>query len=148
MKKRNMLKIPESSQEVIYFTNRILENEGSVKAWARKKKCHKCGKALMGKPLDEKTGRPKLRAKEYVCHNCGYTEEKSAHENTLKLEAVYICPKCKKHGEATTEYKRKTFMGVPSFIISCQHCSEKIPITKKMKKPKKKGAAPEDDDDE
>jgi len=147
------VKIPESSEEVIYFTNRILDNEGSAKAWAHKKKCPKCGKVKMGKPLDEKTGKVKMRAKEYVCPNCGYSEEKKKHEESLTLEAVYICPKCRKHGEATTEFKRKTFMGVPSFVITCQHCGEKIAITKKMKNlKKKKGSAAEeadsDDDDE
>ena len=54
------------------------------------------------------------------------------------MEATYTCPHCGKEGEGSTTYKRKSFQGVPSFIIVCQHCNEKIAITKKMKKPKKK----------
>ncbi|MBU1621993.1 MAG: hypothetical protein KJ597_00295 [Nanoarchaeota archaeon] len=127
------LKIPETMDQCLYFTNR-----GSILAWAYKKECPKCKKAKMGKPVDEKTGKVKIRAKEYVCPECGYTEEKQEHEESLTLEATYTCPKCGKEGESTAQYKRKNYLGVPSFVIECQHCGEVMPLTKKLKEPKKK----------
>ena len=62
------------------------------------------------------------------------------HEESLNLEAKYTCPECKKDGESTVLYKRKSFMGVPSYVVECQHCKAKIPVTKKLKAIKKKGA--------
>lgn len=131
------LKIPESMEECLYFTNRNNE-DGRLLAWVYKKDCPKCKKAKMGKPVDAKTGKVKIRAKEYVCPACKYTEPKPEHEESLTLEAQYTCPHCGKEGESTTVYKRKSFKGVKSYVIECQHCSEKIPITKKLKALKKK----------
>jgi predicted RNA-binding Zn-ribbon protein involved in translation (DUF1610 family) len=128
---------PESMDELIYFTRRAIGN-GKVMAWVYRKECPKCHKAKMGKPVDPKTGSAKIRAKEYTCPECGFTEEKVAHEESLMLEAKYTCPHCGKEGTATTEYKRKTFEGVPSYVVVCEHCSGKIGITKKMKEGKKK----------
>ena len=122
--------------EVIYFTNRTLENNGKIKAWAFKIDCPKCGKAKMGKPVEK--GKVKIRAKEYVCPACGYTEEKVEHEAKLKVDVIYTCPFCGHQGEAQTDYKRKTYQGVPSQVFICEVCGEKIAITKKMKKPNKK----------
>jgi len=129
---------PKSMDEVLYFTNRTLENEGKIKAWAYKKDCPKCEKGKMGKPIDPKTKKPKIRAIEYVCPSCGYTESKKVHEDSLTLDAIYTCPSCKKEGEGSTAYKRKSYLGVQSFIVECEHCGEKLPITKKLKTPKKK----------
>lgn len=141
------LKMPNSMEECLYFTNRSLD-KGSIIAWVYKKVCPKCKKAKMGKPVEK--GKIKMRATEYVCPNCGYSEEKKAHEESLMLEAQYACPKCGREGESTAEYKHKSFQGIPAFIITCQHCSEKIALTKKMKKlkGKKKGADEDLDDDE
>ncbi len=142
-----MVKYPNDMSEVIYFTNRAIEPNGNAKAWAFKVKCEKCNIGMMGKPVEN--GKVKIRATEYVCPNCGFTEEKSLHESKLTLTVVYTCPYCQNSGDTTTEYKRKSFDGVKAFIITCQKCQKKIGITKKMKKPKK-GAAPEeavDDDD-
>ncbi len=142
------LKIPTSIDQVVYFTNRA-KDKLRIKAWTYKKVCPKCKKGLMGKPIDPKTGKRKIRATEYICPECNYSEEKKAHEESLTLEAQYTCPACGKSGESTCVYKRKTFMGVPSYIITCQHCSEKIPITKKLRDPKaKKGAAATDEEDD
>ncbi|MFW6013584.1 MAG: hypothetical protein ACOCQG_00260 [Candidatus Nanoarchaeia archaeon] len=130
------LKEPESAEEVVYFTNRALENEGRVKAWAYRIYCPECKKALMGKPVEK--GKIKRRAKYYICPECEYNESDKEHEAKLTLEVVYKCPHCSNEGETTTEYKRKTFQGVPSFIFKCLECGQKIGITKKMKT--KKGA--------
>ena len=130
------LKEPESMDEVVYFTRRSLEPKGKIIAWARKVKCPKCKKALMGKPIEK--GKVKIRAKEYVCPNCGYTEEKLEHEKSLEVSIKYVCPYCDNEGEATTPYKRKTWMGAPAFVFQCSACNEKIGITKRMKAPKKK----------
>ncbi len=130
------LKIPDSMEDCLYFTNRSLEPKGNVLAWVHRKLCPKCKKAKMGKPVEK--GKVKTRAEVYVCPACGYSEEKIAHEESLTLEAKYTCPKCGKDGESSAPYKRKAFMGVPSFVVDCQHCGEKIPLTKKMKNIKKK----------
>ena len=128
------VKEPESMEDVIYFTRRSI-GDGKVMAWVYKKECPQCHKAKMGKPVDK--GHVKIRAKEYVCPECGFTEEKKQHEESLTVEAKYTCPHCGKEGEATTECKRKSFEGVQAYVIECEHCGGKIGITKKMKKGKK-----------
>ncbi len=136
------LRMPESMAECLYFTNR-----DNVIAWVYRKECPKCHKAKMGKPVDDKKGSVKTRAKEYVCPKCGYTEDKATHEATINIEAQYTCPSCGKEGESVAPYVRKNFKGVPSYIVECVHCKEKIPITKKLKKLKGKKAKEELDDD-
>ena len=135
------LRMPESMNECLYFTNR-----DDVTAWVYRKTCPKCKKAKMGKPVVK--GKVKTRAEVYECPACQYTEEKIAHEESLVIEAQYTCPKCKKEGESTGQYKRKPFMGVQSYIVECQHCQEKIPITKKLKKIKSKKAKVDEDLDD
>ncbi len=122
--------------ECIYFTNRSIgtskgNGEGQVIAWAYRKTCPKCKTAKMGKPVVK--GKVKTRAAEYTCQACGYAEEKEQHEESLTLEAMYTCPACGKEGEGSGQYKRKNYQGVPSYLVECQHCGEKIPITKKLK---------------
>lgn len=134
-----MVKEPESMDECFYFTNRILEKgKGNVIAWVLKPKCPKCEKGIMRKPLDTKTGKVKIRAKEYACPECGYTVSKEEFEPKLKMNIIYKCPYCGNQGEAETEYKLKSFQGVKAYVFSCDKCGEKIGITKKMKEPKKK----------
>ena len=126
------LKIPESMDQCIYFSNRAIgEGEGKITGWVYRKECPKCHKATMGKPVVK--GKVKIRAKEYVCPECNFTEEKLEHEASLTLQAVYTCPHCDKEGEGTTPYVRKKYQKIMSFLIECQHCGEKIPITKKLK---------------
>lgn len=127
------LQPPETMDECLYFTNR-----GDILAWVYRKECPQCHKAKMGKPVDKKTGKVKTRAKEYVCPECGYTEELIAHQESLQLEATYTCPECGKEGESTAPYKRKSYQGIPSFVVECQHCQATMPLTKKLKEPKKK----------
>jgi len=126
-----MVNEPESLDECVYFTNRTLEPGGHARAWVYKIDCPECGKAKMGKPVEK--GKVKIRAKEYVCPNCGHKEEKPEHEGKLTVEVKYKCPHCGNEGEATTPYKRKTFNGVPSYVFECGACHKKIGITKKMK---------------
>lgn len=135
------LKIPESATECLYFTRRSLDNDGSAFAWVYKIDCPECGKAKMGKPVEK--GKVKIRAKEYVCPKCSFTEEKNSHEARCNLDIIYKCPKCHHEGEATIPFVRKRVQLVnektgkkkaaDSFVFNCDKCSEKILITKKMK---------------
>ena len=129
--------MPESMEECFYFTNRKIEEKGNAISWVLKPMCPKCRKAKMGKPVNEKTGKVKSRAKEYVCPECKYTVDKEEFEATLTMEIEYICPYCGNEGEATTDYKLKSFKGTKAYIFTCEKCNEKIGITKKMKAPKK-----------
>ena len=124
------LKVPNSMDECLYFTNRLIGDK-QVIAWVYRKQCPKCKKAQMGKPVVK--GKVKSRAEIYVCPSCSYTEEKIAHEESLMIEAQYTCPSCGKEGESVGQYKRKTYKGVSSFLVECVHCKEKMPISKKLK---------------
>lgn len=130
------LKIPDSANKCLYFTNRTLDPDGKAIAWVEKELCPKCKKAKMGKPVEK--GKVKIRAKEYVCPECGYTEEKKEYEGSCELKIIYTCPFCQHEGDATVPYIRKKFEGVDAFVFECESCQKKIAITKKMKKPKKK----------
>ncbi len=130
--------MPKSMDECLYFTNRSIGENGNILAWVYRKPCPKCKTGKMGKPVDPKTGKVKSRSTEYICPECGYTEEKKEHEESIKLEAKYTCPECGKDGEGTCVYRRKKYKGVDSYLIECEHCHEKIPVTKKLKEIKKK----------
>ena len=130
------LKKPASVEECVYFTNRIM-GEGRAIAWVFRKQCPKCKKGIMGKP-QKKGGKLDKKADHYDCYSCGYQESNEQVENNLIVNVEYKCPHCGNEGEATTEYKRKTFEGVPSYVFECQKCRKKIGITKKLKEPKKK----------
>jgi predicted RNA-binding Zn-ribbon protein involved in translation (DUF1610 family) len=133
------LKQPESMDELIYFTRRTLEPKGRLNAWAFKKMCPKCKKALMGKPVEK--GKVRIRALEYECPACKYVEEKLLHEDSLTVCVEYTCPSCSFVGEAEIPYKRKTWQGVKAFIFECGKCKTQIGVTKKMKAPKQKKGA-------
>ncbi len=126
------LELPESMDNLIYWTNRSID-EGKATVWVDKQPCTKCGKAKMGKPVDAKTGKPKIRAKEYVCPNCGFTVEKVEYEDTLEACALYTCPECKHKGECTVPFKRKSVKGVQTLRLNCEKCGANIDVTKKMK---------------
>ena len=133
------LKEPESMDECFYFTNRTIEDgKGNAMSWVFRPDCPKCGKAKMGKPVDAKTGKVKTRAKEYVCPACHYEVPMEEFSDTLIMNIKYTCPYCGNEGEATTQYKLKTFKGVKAYVFECSKCKEKIGITKKMKEIKKK----------
>jgi len=137
------LKKPESMDECVYFTKRAID-DGSVTAWVFRGDCPECGKAKMGKPRDEKTGKVKIRAKEYLCPECGYTVEKEEYEGTLTACIEYVCPHCKYKGEIEVPFKRKKVrifdvetqkkVSADAIVFECGKCKEKINVTKKMKK--------------
>jgi len=131
------LKLPEDMDKLVYLTRRKTDSGKSI-AWVEKCACDKCKKGLMGKPKNPKTGRPKIRSTTYVCDQCGHEEEKKAYEETLQANVIYDCPHCKKSGEQTVPFKRKSIAGVQTLRISCDSCGGNIDITKKMKEPKKK----------
>jgi predicted RNA-binding Zn-ribbon protein involved in translation (DUF1610 family) len=122
--------------ELVYYTNRDIGN-GEVRCWVFREKCPKCGKALMGKPRDEK-GNVMVRAKEYVCPNCGFRMGAKEYEDTLTANIEYTCPNCGKKGEVQVPFKRKNVNGVQTLRFNCQFCNAQIDITKKMKEIKKK----------
>lgn len=128
-----MLQRPESMDECVYFTNRSID-EGHATAWVFRKECPKCKKGMMGKPVEK--GKIKVRAKEYVCPECGYTVDKEEYEPTLECNVAYTCPECKHEGEATVPYKRKNIKGIPTIRIQCESCNCNIDITKKLKEKK------------
>lgn len=143
------LRQPESMDELVYFTNRSLDGgKGSIRVWAFKQACSKCGKAIMGKPRDSK-GKVKTRANEYVCPSCGHAVEKAAYEASLTANAEYSCPSCSHSGEAQIPFKRKNIEGIPTLRFQCSKCSANLDVTKKLKEKKRKGAAAsaEADDD-
>ena len=131
-----MLKKPESVEECVYFTNRIIDS-GRAMAWVSRKQCPKCKKGIMGKP-QKKGGKIDKKADHYVCYSCGYQESSEQFENSLAINVEYKCPHCGNEGETTSEYKRKRFEGVPSYVFECQKCNRKIGLTKKLKSTKKK----------
>jgi predicted RNA-binding Zn-ribbon protein involved in translation (DUF1610 family) len=137
------LKLPESMDECVYFTNRSLLDDkdkpsGKIICWVPRVNCLKCKKALMHKPMDEKTGKYKVRATEYICPSCKNVEQKKEHEARLSANAIYTCPACHKEGEGTVPFARKTYMGVKAIVFSCSHCKAPIAVTKKLKDLKKK----------
>jgi len=136
------LQEPKSMDECVYFTNRLLGN-GKIRAWVFREQCPKCGKGLMGKPRDPKTGRAKIRSEEYVCPSCSHTVEKGEYEDTLTVNIQYTCPHCSHSGEAQESFKRKKVQrideetgkksSVDAVRFQCQKCGKNIDITKKMK---------------
>jgi len=142
-----VLREPATIEECIYFTNRSI-GKGKVKAWVNKTKCPTCQKGIMGKPRDPKTGKPKIRAKEYICAECGFTIEGKAYEEALTASIMYTCPHCLHQGEIEFPFKRKKVKikaeeidtekvgkekTVDSLRFNCQKCGKSIDITKKMK---------------
>ena len=142
------LKKPSSAEECVYFTNRTFELDASLRAssqagsgramaWVLRKECPKCRKDVLKKP-SAKSGKPDKKSPIYVCKSCRYEEKNEDVENSLVINVDYKCPHCGNEGETTTEYKRKNFEGVPSYVFECQKCKKKIGLTKKLKIPKKK----------
>jgi len=134
-----MVTEPESMDELVYFTKRA---DPKVRTWVYKGDCPECGKGKMGKPRGP-DGKVKIRAKEYVCPECGCTKEKQEYEETLTAEIAYTCPKCGNEGEAEIPFKRKRVQllneetgkkkAADALVFHCDKCEEKMLVTKKMK---------------
>lgn len=133
---------PKSMDECVYFTNRVLD-KGKIRCWIFREKCPKCGKSLMGKPKDPKTGKPKIRAEEYQCPDCKYTLSQQEYEDSLTANIQYTCRYCNHSGELQAPFKRKKVKilnevemkskMIESLRFQCQKCSKNLDITKKMK---------------
>lgn len=135
---------PKSMDECVYFTNRNLNEKGKAKCWVFKEKCPKCGKGLMGKPRDLKTGKVKIRAKEFKCPECNYTVAEQEYEDSLTANIQYACRYCNHNGEIQVPFKRKKVKifdeeedmkgkMIESLRFQCEKCGKNIDITKKMK---------------
>ncbi len=125
------LKLPDSMDDLVYWTNRAI-GEGKATVWVYRKDCPKCKKAKMGKPEND-TGGVKIRATEYICPACKYSVEKTEYEESLDACAIYTCPTCKYEGECTVPFKRKSVKGVHMLRLQCTKCKGNIDVTKKMK---------------
>ncbi len=136
------LRFPESMDECVYFTRRKIKENGKIVAWVFKEKCPQCGKALMGKPKDPKTGKTKIRAKEYVCPQCKHTEGQE-YEDKLTTSIQYTCQHCNHEDETQVPFKRKKVsvfdeekqkkVSVDVIRFQCGKCKQNIDIAKKMK---------------
>lgn len=136
------LRFPESMDDCVYFTRRKIKESGQVVAWVFKEVCSKCGKGIMGKPKDSKTGKVKIRAKEYVCPECNHTEGQE-YEDKLTTNVQYTCPNCKNEAETQVPFQRKKVrvfdeekqkkVSVDVIRFQCSKCANNIDITKKMK---------------
>ena len=137
-----ILKEPTSTEECVYFTNRII-GKGKVRAWVLKEMCPKCKEGLMGKPKDPKTGKIKIRADNYECPKCKYSAKIGEYEGTLTCSINYTCPHCSNEDGIQVPFKRKKVQILDEETKSkktadvirfqCQKCSQNIDITKKMK---------------
>ncbi|MEM4267948.1 MAG: hypothetical protein QXK37_03880 [Candidatus Woesearchaeota archaeon] len=124
---------PENMDDLVYYTNRSI-GSGSAKVWVYRQPCPKCGKAKMGKPVEN--GKVLIKAKEYLCPACGYIVEKMVYEEGLYAQAKYKCPECGFEGECIVPFKRKNINGVLTLRLKCEMCEANIDVTKKMKEPK------------
>lgn len=134
---------PKSMDECVYFTSRVLPNNGKIRAWVLREQCPKCQQGLMGKPLDKKTGRPKIRSELYECPKCKYQAPLQEYEDTLTISTLYTCPNCNHHDETQQPFKWKkgkifneeSGKQATANVIrfSCNKCKKDLNITKKMK---------------
>jgi len=138
-----VLQEPSSMEECVYFTNRVLPNNGKIRAWVLREHCPKCKQGLMGKPLDPKTHRPKIRSDLYECPKCKYSAPIQEYEDTLTISILYTCPHCNNKDESRLPFKWKkgkildTETGkerTANLIkFQCSKCKKELNITKKMK---------------
>ena len=134
------LKEPQSMDECVYFSNRILGEKGKARVWVFREKCPKCNEGLMGKPLDAKTGRPKIRTKEFQCPKCKYSLPQEEYEDSLNANIQYTCPHCQNKDELQISFKRqKVRIENPetgkkktkqAIRFQCSKCSKNIDIIK------------------
>jgi len=128
------LKRPSSMKELVYYTKRNLDT-CKAEVWVFKEYCPKCKESLMQKPT--------LRAKEYVCINCGHSVEAEKYEGTLVANIDYTCHHCGHSGEKEQPFERKRVqlivpvsgkkLAANAVQVICEKCGGKINITKKLK---------------
>jgi len=87
----------------------------------------------MGKPVDPKTGKVKVRSTNFVCPNCGREESKAVHEKKLVMQIRYTNQTGKEWKSATTEYKLKTWQGMKAYVFVNEFTGEKMGVTKRLK---------------
>jgi len=132
---------PKSMDECVYFTRRN-DKDGKVVVWVFRSACTKCHEGLMGKPIDAKTGKFKIRSPEYVCPKCGFKLNEEEYEETLTACIKYECS-CGYNGEMEIPFKRKKVMrldeesgkkkAVDALVFECEKCKKKFYVKKKMK---------------
>jgi transcription elongation factor Elf1 len=123
---------PEDMSNLVYFTNRKL-GDGKIMAWAERPDCPECQEAQLSKP-EKKTGPgPNTRAKKYTCNNCDFEMHEDDLREVCTLKATYTCPHCGEEGESTGEYERTKYQGTKAYVLECEHCDGRLPLTKKMK---------------
>lgn len=124
---------PESMDDLLYFTNRKLPDGTRIIAWVERQTCAECGEADMGKPINEKTGKPKIRSSKYVCPECGHEEPKKQHEENCDIQIQYTNPEGTEKKTTTTKYKRRTWHGMKAFVFHNEFTDERFGITKRLK---------------
>jgi predicted RNA-binding Zn-ribbon protein involved in translation (DUF1610 family) len=129
---------PDSIDDILNFTNRKLPDGTKIVAYVPRQICPECKKADMGKPINEKTGRPKIRSKTYECPECGYEEPKQSHEDSCEVIVQYTNPEGTELKKTTASYERKTWRGMKSIIFHNEFLDERFGITKRMKTKKDK----------
>jgi len=130
------LERPKSMSELVYYTRRADEQNKS-ELWVFRGPCPKCGKGLMGKPVNPKTGKVMSRADEYVCHDCNYTIGAEEYRDTLDANISYTC-KCGHSGGIKVPFKRnKVSILNPktgkkkrkmALVFNCSKCNSEIII--------------------
>jgi len=130
------LQRPESMSELVYFSRRA-DNQGKQEVWVFRGPCPECGNGKMGKPKNPKTGKAKIRAKEYVCPECNHTAEKEEYEDTLTASVSYECS-CGNSDEIQVPFKRKKInieingkkKRKSGISFDCSKCETEIKIVK------------------
>ena|SRR3989344_8652668 len=132
---------PTSTNECVFFTRRTVGEKGKIMAWVPRSQCQKCKQGVMGKPRDEKTGKVKIRAKEYVCSQCSLSMGEEAYEDTLQISIKYTCPHCGSQGTTQQPYLfKKTKIEDPEspgnkktakiIRFSCSACKKDLDLVK------------------
>lgn len=125
--------IPQQMDDLLYFSNRRLPSGIRMIAWVEKITCEGCKKALMGKPVDEKTGKVKIRSSIFVCPECGREEKKAVHTKKLTMQVRYTDETGKEWKKAETEYKLRTWQGMKAYVFDNEFTGKPMGVTKRLK---------------
>lgn len=136
-----VIKEPTSMSECAFFTRRTIGAQGKIAAWVLRSQCPQCKQAMMGKPKDSKTGKVKIRAKEYVCPGCSYTVDEHTHEQALTITIKYTCQHCGQEGSTQQPFHfKKSKIDDPHnpgekktaklIRFQCEHCQQSVDLIK------------------